>query len=62
MGNFGGGNRSGGGFNRNRFNNQPREMHKAKCTKCGQECEVPFKPTPGKDVFCKECYKKMKGY
>jgi CxxC-x17-CxxC domain-containing protein len=45
------------GFNDNRFG--PREMHKAVCTKCKKECEVPFKPTPGKDVFCKECYSKM---
>jgi CxxC-x17-CxxC domain-containing protein len=40
----------------------PREMHKATCSECGQECEVPFKPTEGKPVFCKECYKKKKGY
>ena len=38
----------------------PREMHKATCTECGQECEVPFKPTEGKPVFCKECYRKRK--
>ncbi len=36
----------------------PRTMHKATCTKCGKECEVPFKPTEGKPVFCQECYKK----
>jgi len=40
----------------------PREMHKATCSECGEECEVPFKPTEGKPVFCKECYKKKKGY
>lgn len=50
------------GFNNNRFGGGsfgPREMHKATCTKCKKECEVPFKPTPGKDVFCKECYATM---
>ena len=47
----------GGGFKRD-FG--PREMHKATCSECGQECEVPFKPTPGKEVFCKECYRKRK--
>jgi len=25
----------------------PREMHKATCSDCGKECEVPFKPTEG---------------
>lgn len=38
----------------------PREMHKTKCTDCGNECEVPFKPTEGKPVFCNECFAKHK--
>ncbi|MFH0797872.1 MAG: CxxC-x17-CxxC domain-containing protein [Candidatus Woesearchaeota archaeon] len=40
----------------------PREMHKAVCSECGKECEVPFKPTEGKPVFCKDCYRKRKPY
>ncbi|GAI42060.1 unnamed protein product [marine sediment metagenome] len=28
----------------------PREMHKAICSDCGKECEVPFKPTEGRPV------------
>ena len=40
----------------------PREMHKATCSECGNECEVPFKPTEGKPVFCRECYQKKKRY
>lgn len=50
----------GGGFNRGprRFNDGPREMHKAVCTDCGKECEVPFKPTEGKPVFCRDCFAK----
>jgi CxxC-x17-CxxC domain-containing protein len=40
----------------------PREMHKAVCDKCKKECEVPFKPTEGKPVYCKDCYKKIKGF
>jgi len=50
-------NRGGGGFNR--FG--PREMHKATCAECGKECEVPFKPTEGRDVFCRDCFMKRKG-
>ena len=46
-----------GGPRNNNFG--PREMHKATCTKCKKECEVPFKPTEGKPVYCKECYATM---
>jgi len=49
----------GGGFRRD---SGPREMHQAVCSECGKNCEVPFKPTEGKPVFCKDCYKKKKGY
>jgi len=48
-----------GGFRRD-F--EPREMHKTTCSECGKECEVPFKPTEGKPVYCKECYSKKKRY
>jgi len=43
---------------RGNFSNGPREMHKAICAKCKKECEVPFKPTEGRDVFCKDCFVK----
>lgn len=64
-GGFGGGGfRGGGGFKRRSFG--PREMHKATCSDCGKECEVPF--VPGKDaqgnlrpVYCLDCFKKRKG-
>ncbi|NCN51511.1 hypothetical protein GW931_00675 [archaeon] len=54
------GNNSGGRFGGNRDNFQrrePAEKHKATCSECGQECEVPFKPTQGKPVYCFECFK-----
>ncbi|MCF7910763.1 hypothetical protein K9L16_03760 [Candidatus Pacearchaeota archaeon] len=35
-------------------------MHKAKCGKCGKECEVPFKPTEGRPVYCRDCFSKQK--
>jgi len=44
--------------NRRRFDRGPREMHKATCSDCGKECEVPFKPTEGRPVYCQECYQK----
>ena len=33
-----------------------REMFDAVCVECGKECQVPFKPTEGKAVFCSECF------
>ncbi len=50
---------SGGGFRGNRSFG-PREMHKAVCAKCKKECEVPFKPTEGRPVYCKDCYGKIR--
>jgi CxxC-x17-CxxC domain-containing protein len=55
----GSGFRRGGSFNR--FNNGPREMHKIKCSECGKEDEVPFKPRNDAPVYCKDCYFKKKG-
>jgi CxxC-x17-CxxC domain-containing protein len=43
---------------RRSFDRGPREMHKAVCSECKKECEVPFKPTEGKPVFCRECFAK----
>ena len=48
-----GGKRSfGGGRDRGRA-----EMHKAVCSDCKNECEVPFRPTGDKPVFCSNCFK-----
>jgi len=43
---------------RERFDSGPREMHKATCAECKQECEVPFKPDGSRPVYCRECYQK----
>lgn len=50
--------RNNSGFRRNNFDRGPREMHDAKCAKCGKDCQVPFKPTEGRPVYCSECFKK----
>ena len=44
----------GGGFG------GPREMHKATCADCKKECEVPFKPSGDRPVYCKDCFSKRK--
>ncbi|MGQ9583612.1 MAG: CxxC-x17-CxxC domain-containing protein [Thermoplasmatota archaeon] len=36
----------------------PREMYPAKCSDCGKDCEVPFKPTEGRPVYCRDCFQK----
>ena len=45
--------RDSGSFERRR-----PEMHKATCDKCKKQCEVPFKPTGDKPVFCSDCFRK----
>ncbi len=32
-----------------------RKTWDAKCNRCGQNIQVPFKPDPGRDTYCKEC-------
>ena len=56
-GRFGGRGGSRGG-DRGGFNRRPREMHKATCGDCGNECEVPFEPKQDKPVYCTECFQK----
>jgi len=30
------------------------------CSQCGRETTVPFKPTQGRPVFCRECFQSRK--
>ncbi len=57
--NRGGGRGFGGGRDSGRRNDGPREMFKTVCSSCGKECEVPFKPTNGKPVYCSECFDRI---
>lgn len=54
--NSGGVNRSGGGF-RGRDSGR-REMHKAVCDECGRDCEVPFRPSGEKPIYCSDCFER----
>lgn len=49
---FGGGRPS---FGRDR-NDGMKEMFRATCAKCGASCEVPFRPTGEKPVYCADCF------
>lgn len=33
-------------------------MFNAVCSDCGKSCEVPFEPTSGKPIYCRDCYNK----
>lgn len=61
------GGRSGGrGFGGRSFGGEkrfrPAEMHKAICSNCGKECEVPFKPSDDKPVYCRDCFAKNRSH
>ncbi|MFA5729699.1 MAG: CxxC-x17-CxxC domain-containing protein [Candidatus Paceibacterota bacterium] len=49
-----GGRRSFGG--RDRGDRERPEMHEAVCSDCGKRCEVPFKPTGDKPIYCSQCF------
>ncbi len=45
----------------------PRESHhytrvetRATCSQCGKETTVPFRPTQGRPIFCRECFTQKK--
>lgn len=38
--------------------NGAREMHEVTCAECGAETTVPFNPTAGKPVYCRDCFQK----
>ncbi|MFA5131122.1 MAG: CxxC-x17-CxxC domain-containing protein [Patescibacteria group bacterium] len=54
----GGGRSERGGFGGERRDRGDRpEMFKTICADCGQPCEVPFKPSGLRPVYCSQCFK-----
>jgi len=47
--------RGGRGFS------QRGQMFEAVCAECGKKCEVPFKPTGDKPVYCAACFEERQG-
>lgn len=33
-----------------------RNFTQAVCSECGKECEIPFKPTGDRPVYCRDCF------
>jgi CxxC-x17-CxxC domain-containing protein len=60
---FNKGNQSGNNrnFGKPRFNRERTEMFSATCANCGNQCEVPFRPTGSKPVLCRDCFKNNRG-
>lgn len=40
------------------YDREEKEMHKAVCSDCGNECDVPFKPADDRPVYCRDCFSK----
>jgi CxxC-x17-CxxC domain-containing protein len=57
-GGYGGGGYSAGGGRG--YSSGPRQMYPAVCSNCGKETEVPFQPTAGKPVYCRECFQQQR--
>jgi len=48
----GGGGGGGGGYG------GPRQMYDAVCASCGSACQVPFRPSQDRPVYCSDCFSK----
>lgn len=51
----GGGKSYGGGGSFGR----KTEMFSAVCDKCGKNCEVPFRPSNNKPIYCSDCFRSV---
>lgn len=52
----------GGGYEKRDFSgsrgfSERKEMFPAVCSDCGNRCEVPFRPSGSKPVFCNDCFR-----
>jgi len=52
---------NGGGYSADGGTARPREMHDAICARCGNETQVPFRPTGARPVYCSDCFRVMRG-
>ncbi len=49
------------GSDRGGRDSRPTSMHQAVCDDCGKKCEVPFRPTGDRPVYCNDCFGKQQG-
>ena len=49
-------------FDRGGFRDrEEKQMFTAVCDECGQDCEVPFKPSSNKPIYCSKCFEGKEG-
>src|SRR5262245_54435825 len=53
-----GGSMSGAGAS---YGRPEKQMYPATCSNCGRDTEVPFMPTSGRPVLCRDCFNASKG-
>ena len=51
---------SRGGFGHGGGDSPRPALHGATCAECGKPCEVPFKPSGDRPVYCSNCFKSKK--
>ncbi len=51
----------GGGYSSGGGGGGGKTMYPAVCSNCGKETQVPFQPTAGRPVLCRECFQASKG-
>ena len=39
---------------------QGRQLYNVKCSNCGRDTQVPFKPSGDRPVYCRDCYMQKK--
>lgn len=60
LGDMGTSSSGGGGSSGYNSGTGSLEKFEAQCSACKKQTTVPFKPTPGRPVYCKECMEKIK--
>src|SRR6185369_13772235 len=50
-----------GGGGGSSYGRSDKQMYPATCSNCGRETEVPFMPTAGRAVLCRDCFNASKG-
>src|SRR5262245_18033934 len=43
------------------YGRSEKPMYPATCSQCGRDTEVPFMPTAGRPVLCRDCFNAQKG-
>ena len=56
----GGGSRGGGGFGGGSRGGGSGTLFSTVCSNCGKETQVPFQPTQGRPVLCRDCFQAAK--